>query len=88
MLLLIPTIHELNIYTKHQKTYDQTLPQRVHDKNVNGFVRNYPKGKLLVIIVSSSVQTNIVYKILRRLMPFITLQSNRNISFKNPKKTL
>ena len=45
-------------------------------------------GKLLVIIVSSSVRINIVQEILWFLMPFITLQNNRKISSNNSKKNL
>ena len=60
--------------------------QRKHHKNVNVFVST--RGNLLVIIISSSVRMNIVYKIYYFLMPFITPQNNRDISLKNSRKNL
>ena len=43
---------------------------------------------MLVIIVSSSVRTNIVYKLLCSLMSIITLRNNGHILLKIPKKAL
>ena len=75
----------MHLKTKQNNHHNQTSAQREHDKNVSAFVRSM--CITLRKIVSNycfSVQTNIIYKILYFLMPFI--ENNRNSSPKNSKK--